>query len=104
MAAYFQQVRCAGWSTIIKFFLSAPIFSFNLFISCRDVTKFYKNCPYFATTVRLSQTATAWSRSLFHRLRLHNTGVWTQRKLSPLNILLWINGPLLSLEFNGFND
>ena len=29
---------------------------------------------------------------------------WAQRKLSPLNILLLINGPLLSLGFNGFND
>ena len=29
---------------------------------------------------------------------------WAQRKLSPLNILLLINGPLLSLGFNGFNN
>ena len=32
---------------------------------------------------------------------------WAQRKLSPLtplNILLTINCPLLSLGFNGFND
>ena len=42
-----------------------------------------------------------------HRGKKHS---WAQRKLSPLsplsllNILLSINGPLLSLEFNGFND
>ena len=29
---------------------------------------------------------------------------WAQRKLSPLNILLSINGPLISLGFNGLND
>ena len=33
-----------------------------------------------------------------------NTHSWAQRKLSPLNILLLITGPLLSLGFNGFND
>ena len=35
------------------------------------------------------------------------THSWAQRKfspLSPLNMLLSINGPLLSLRFNGFND
>ena len=36
-------------------------FSFNLCINCRNVTKFYKNFRYFATTVPLSQTATARS-------------------------------------------
>ena len=39
-----------------------------------------------------------------------NKHSWAQRKLStlsplnPLNILLSINGPLLSLGFNGLND
>ena len=40
----------------------------------------------------------------YHESDLHS---WAQRKLSPLsllNILLSINGPLLSLGFNGFND
>ena len=40
--------------------------------------------------------------------RRHGKGhSWAQRKLSPLNllnILLTINGPLLSLGFNSFND
>ena len=30
--------------------------------------------------------------------------IWTPRKFSPLNILLSMNGPLLSLGFYGFND
>ena len=40
-----------------------PIFSFNLCINCRKVTKFYRlGCCYFATTVPTSQKATALSR------------------------------------------
>ena len=63
------------------FFFKCTLFLFNLCINCQNVTKFYKNCRYFATTVPLSQTATAQSRSFFtgsssswkFRLRLHNT-------------------------------
>ena len=63
-------------------FLSVPTF-FNLCINCRNVTKFYKNCGYFATTVPISQTATARSQSFSPalappkkvQLRLHNTAL-----------------------------
>ena len=44
-----------------------------------------------------------WSRNPAHE-ELHS---WAQQKLSqlsPLNIFLSINGPLLSLGFNRFND
>ena len=33
-----------------------------------------------------------------------NIHSWAQRKLSPLTIFLSINGPLLSVWFNGLND
>ena len=41
------------------------------------------------------------------RYRVCSMHSWAQRKLSPLsplNILLSINGPLLSLGFNRFNN
>ena len=41
-----------------------------------------------------------------HTTLTHNTQAhsWAQQKLSPLNIFLSINGLLLSLGFNGFDD
>ena len=63
-------IRAARIIIIIIIFLKWYLFFFNLCINCRIVTKFYNSFCYFATTVPLGQSATAQTRSLFHRLRL----------------------------------
>ena len=63
------------------------------------MTKFLKNCHYFATTVLLSHTATAQSRSIFtnsgsskkDRLRLHNTAC-KYRLLKNYRYQFWDRG------------
>ena len=61
------QVKSAVLKTKVNiFFFSGPfLFFLSMCINCRNVTKFYKNNRYFASTVPLSQTVTAWSRSFF---------------------------------------
>ena len=57
--------------SIIIFFVSVPIFSFNMCMNCRNVTKFYKNCRYFSTTVPLSKpNSHSPEPEPFHQLRL----------------------------------
>ena len=69
-----------------------------------------KNMPqfFFALTSTESDSILCKSAQDHKRLKKQNKNhSWAQQKLRPLcllNILLSINGPLLSLGFNRFND
>ena len=64
-------------------------------------TKVYDHNIYISIYISL------YNLYMFTKVCDNNIHSWAQRKLSPLsplNILLSINGPLISLGFNGLND